>query len=196
MVQRRSLIHAALVTPAAGVIGPMLTGDAAGAAGPSAAAGESGGRFDAESPRFAIAVLPDTQYLFDQDSSDPAPLTATFRYLLRQRADANIAFMTHLGDVTEHGSDHEIALADRCFRAIDGHLPYSVLAGNHDVPSRTDDQRGVTAYQKAFGPQRFAADPTFGGASPDGYNSYHLLRAGGRRAAGWHPPSAVRVTFP
>jgi hypothetical protein len=79
-------------------------------AGPAA---RSGGRshFDTESPRFALAVLPDTQYLFDADSSDPAPLRATFRYLAAEREEANIAFMTHLGDVTEHGTEQEIALA-------------------------------------------------------------------------------------
>ncbi|WP_245966506.1 LamG-like jellyroll fold domain-containing protein [Sphaerisporangium album] len=89
--------------------------------------------------------------------------------------------MTHLGDVTEHGTDQEIALADKTFRAIDKKVPYSILAGNHDVRSSTDDQRGDTAYLRAFGPHRFAKSPTFGGASPDGYNSYHVIQAGGRQ---------------
>src|SRR3954465_1767234 len=83
---------------------------------------------------FAIAVLPDTQYLFDADSADPAPLRETFDFLLRERGgEDNVAFMTHLGDVTEHGTEQEIALAGQTFKAIDGKLPYSVLGGNHDV---------------------------------------------------------------
>ena len=113
-------------------------------------------------------------------SSTPTAPTPT-RYLLEQRAEANIAFLTHLGDVTEHGTDDEISLASECFRRIDGKLPYSVLAGNHDVNSSTDDQRGSTAYLKAFGPARFAGQPTFLGSSADGYNSAHLLTAGGRQ---------------
>jgi hypothetical protein len=132
-------------------------------------------------PRFALAVLPDTQYLFDADSADPAPLRETFRYLIEQRAEANVVFMTHLGDVTEHGTAEEIALAGETFRSLDGRLPYSVLAGNHDVNSSTDDQRGDSAYLKVFGPGRFARMPTFAGASPDGYNSAHLIHGGGRQ---------------
>src|SRR5262249_52473508 len=58
---------------------------------------------------------------------------------------------------------------------------HSVLAGNHDIRSSTDDQRGDSAYLQAFGPARFAGSPSFGGASPDGYNTFHVFRAGGGR---------------
>lgn len=171
---RRALLQAALAAPAAGTAATLLGTPTTATAGAAA-----GGPFDPASPRFALAVMPDTQYLFDADSSDPEPLKAAFRHLNQQRADANIAFLTHLGDITEHGSAHEIALASDAFRTIDGRLPYSVLAGNHDIRGG-DDQRGDSDYLRAFGPQRFAGTPTFGGASPDGYNSFHVLRAGGR----------------
>ncbi|WP_405894121.1 metallophosphoesterase [Streptomyces sp. NBC_01527] len=178
---RRSLLQAALAVPAVGAAGTVLgTQSAQAATGQPSTAGSGTHRFDAESPRFALAVLPDTQYLFDADSADPEPLKETFHYLVAQRQEANIAFMTHLGDVTEHGSEEEIGLAADTFRTIHGKVPYSVLAGNHDINSGTDDQRGDTAYLRAFGPQRFTSMPTFGGASPDGYNSYHVLRAAGR----------------
>ena len=69
-----------------------------------------------------------------------------------------------------------------------------MLAGNHDVDPGTDDQRGDTPYLRAFGPARFAHSATFGGASPDGYNSYHVFRAAGRRwlllALDWRPSTA------
>jgi hypothetical protein len=177
-VGRRSLLQVALAAPVIGasttLVGPVASAEAA------SAESSSPGHFDPQSPRFAVAVLPDTQYLFDADSSDPAPLKETFHYLVTERGDANVAFMTHLGDVTEHGSEHEIQLAADSFQVIHGKVPYSVLAGNHDIRSSTDDQRGDTPYLRAFGPRRFAGMPTFGGASPDGYNSYHILRAGGR----------------
>ncbi|WP_210583745.1 LamG-like jellyroll fold domain-containing protein [Streptomyces sp. GESEQ-35] len=175
-LDRRTLLQAAVVIPAAGAVVTAAEAQAA-----SAAVNGGRSRFDTESPRFALAVLPDTQYLFDADSSDPAPLRATFRYLAAEREQANIAFMTHLGDVTEHGTEQEIALAADTFGAIHGKVPYSVLAGNHDIRSSTDDQRGDSAYLAAFGPQRYASMPTFRGASPDGYNSYHVLRAAGRQ---------------
>jgi 3',5'-cyclic AMP phosphodiesterase CpdA len=180
---RRTLLRGALAAPVGAAALPFLTADpaaAASAATASTAGSSSSSQFDSESARFAIAVLPDTQYLFDADSSDPEPLRATFRYLVAERKDANIAFMAHLGDVTEHGSEDEISLASATFRTIDGKVPYSVLAGNHDVPGSTDDQRGDSAYLRAFGPKRFAKMPTFGGASPDGYNSCHVLAAGDR----------------
>ncbi|WP_199536873.1 metallophosphoesterase [Spongiactinospora gelatinilytica] len=179
-VGRRGLLRAAVTTPVAAA-GVAWAGTPAEAAGGAEATGFGRGRFDPHSPRFTIAVLPDTQYLFDEDSSDPEPLRETFRYLADRREERNIAFLAHLGDVTEHGSAHEIGLADRAFRAVDGRVPYSVLAGNHDVDSRTDDQRGDTPYLRAFGPRRYAGMPTFGGASPDGYNSCHVLTAANRR---------------
>ncbi|MEV4579933.1 LamG-like jellyroll fold domain-containing protein [Nonomuraea jabiensis] len=168
---RRALLQAAIAAPAAGTL--------IGAAPAQAATG--GGRFDRESPRFTIGVLPDTQYLFDEDRSDPAPVRQAFRFLTGERESRNIAFMTHLGDVTEHGTDEELGLASDAFKSLDGRLSYSVLAGNHDVNSGTDDQRGDTAYLKAFGPSRYARMSTFRGASPDGYNSYHVLDAGDRK---------------
>jgi hypothetical protein len=168
-MDRRDILKAA-------VAAPLL-----GAAPARAAVEPDTAPVDSESPRFAIAVLPDTQYLFDADSADPAPLSATFRYLLEKRAAANVVFMTHLGDVTEHGTAEEMALAGQTFAALDGRMPYSVLAGNHDVNSTTNDQRGPSPYLVTFGPSRFAGMPTFVGSSADGYNSAHLIPAGGRK---------------
>ncbi|NHC13099.1 LamG-like jellyroll fold domain-containing protein [Motilibacter deserti] len=172
-LSRRSLLGAALAAPAVATLPAIV------APGTASADSAPYGRIDAESPRFTLAVLPDTQYLFDSDASDPTPLAETFHYLLKQRKDDNIVFMTHLGDVTEHGTQDEISLAAQTFDAgLSNQMPYSVLGGNHDVSG--DDQRGSTPYLRAFGPQRFAGMPTFRGASPDGYNSYHVVRAGNR----------------
>ncbi|WP_232376578.1 LamG-like jellyroll fold domain-containing protein [Amycolatopsis aidingensis] len=169
-VSRRRLLRAAVGTPIA-----------VAAAGPlTAATAEAGGGPDRDAPRFTIAVLPDTQYLFDQGGSDHEPVRAALRYLLRSRRETNLVFTAHLGDVTEHGTEAELRLADRVFRAADGRLPYSVLAGNHDIDSGTDDQRGDTPYLRTFGPHRFRRSETFGGASPDGYHSFHLVPAGER----------------
>lgn len=167
-VDRRNILRAAVAAPLVATV-PALP--SAASASPSSVSNHSG-----EPQRFALAVLPDTQYLFDADSADPEPLRATFDYLIEQR---DVVFMTHLGDITEHGTDDEIELASKTFKRIDGKLPYSVLAGNHDVSG--DDQRGSTAYLAAFGPARFKQAPTFLGASADGYNSAHLLSAGGRK---------------
>jgi hypothetical protein len=164
-VRRRNLIGAAVAVPAVAAVA------AADAARPA-------DRFDRDSPVFTLAVLPDTQYLFDADSADPAPLRASLTWLLEHRAERNIAFLAGLGDVTEHGSADEVELAGSVFERIGGRLPYTVPAGNHDVPADTDDGRGETPFRRVFGP---VLGPTLVGASADGYNSAHRITAGGRR---------------
>ncbi len=139
------------------------------------------GRPDPDGDRFTIAVIPDTQYLFDRDRGDAEPLDAALRYLVDRGGRDNIVFTAHLGDLTENGLKSEIQDIGRSFRTLDRRrVGYSVLAGNHDLDSRTDDQRGRTPYLDEFGPGRFRDSPTFRGASPDGYNSYHVFRAAGR----------------
>ncbi|MFD6069319.1 LamG-like jellyroll fold domain-containing protein [Amycolatopsis lurida] len=145
---------------------------------------------DFEDGRFTLAVLPDTQYLFDADRGDPAPLDATLRYVTG--GDENIVFLAHLGDLTENGQPGEFEQISRSFQHLDRRrFPYSTLAGNHDIKSSTDDQRGRTPYLDAFGPHRQRGSRTFRGASPDGYNSHHVFRAGGREwlllALDWRP---------
>ncbi|MDX8036047.1 LamG-like jellyroll fold domain-containing protein [Lentzea sp. BCCO 10_0856] len=166
-IGRRTLLQAAFAAPAAAA---LLSPDVAGAA--PAGAGDA---------RFTIAVLPDTQYLLDEGGSDPEPVREALRSLVKRRREANIVFLAHLGDVTEHGTEREMRTADSVFDSINGQLPYSVLAGNHDVPGSTDDQRGPTPYSRTFGPDRFARMKTFGGFGPGGYNSFHVISAGGRR---------------
>ncbi|MEU1853201.1 LamG-like jellyroll fold domain-containing protein [Streptomyces sp. NPDC019990] len=142
----------------------------------------TGWRPDPRSRRFTLAVMPDTQYLFDGPSIDKAPVEASLRYLLEHGGEENIVFLSHLGDLTQNGAQDEFAAIGEAFRLLDRRgVGYSVLAGNHDVRSSTTDQRGATPYLDTFGPERFAGKPTFGGASPDGYNTFHRFTAGGRQ---------------
>lgn len=152
-------------------------------------------RPDPDSPRFTLVVMPDTQYLFDGASINAAPVEASLRYILDHGRDENIVFLSHLGDLTEHGLHEEFAPLGEAFELLDRRrVGYSVLAGNHDIDSSTDDRRGRTPYLDAFGPRRLRGLPTFGGATPDGYNTYHLFRAAGREwlvlALDWRPSAA------
>ncbi|GAA3367663.1 LamG domain-containing protein [Streptomyces sannanensis] len=184
---RRSLLrNAGLVGAGAVAAGVIGTPTAAAAPllppGAEARSAEPGrGRPDPDSPRFTLVVMPDTQYLFDGQSIHPEPIEASFRYILDNSADENIVFMSHLGDLTQNGQKNEFDAISKAFELLDhSDVGYSVLAGNHDVGSGGNDQRGNTPYRDAFGPQRFRKARTFGGASPDGYNTYHLFRAAGR----------------
>jgi hypothetical protein len=134
---------------------------------------------DPENPVFTLVVMPDTQYMFDQDRIHPAPMEASFRYILSGDEDANVVFMAHLGDITQNGQAREFAAAGAVFEMLDHkNAAYSVVAGNHDVSGT--DQRGATPYSGTFTKARAAKSPTFGGASPDGYNTFHIFRGGGR----------------
>ncbi|WP_327678612.1 LamG-like jellyroll fold domain-containing protein [Streptomyces sp. NBC_00467] len=150
---------------------------------------------DPDSPRFTLVVMPDTQYLFDGASLQDEPVKASLRYILEHGRDENIVFLSHLGDLTEHGLEDEFRPLSAAFDMLDRRrVGYSVLAGNHDIDSRTDDQRGRTPYLDAFGPRRMRRLPTFGGATPDGYNTCHRFRAAGREwlvlALDWRPSAA------
>ncbi|MFF1720307.1 LamG-like jellyroll fold domain-containing protein [Streptomyces sviceus] len=171
---RRSFLRATALLGAAATAGVALPTVAEAASGAS-------WRPDTESRRFTLAVMPDTQYLFDGPSIDKAPFEASLRYLLEHGKDENIVFLSHLGDLTQNGAVAEFAAIGDAFRLLDRRgVGYSVLAGNHDVKSSTTDQRGATPYLDTFGPDRFKGHKTFGGASPDGYNTYHLFKAAGR----------------
>ena len=200
---RRKLLQAgALGAGAVFTSGALSAGNAAAttadATGTSAAAvsdSRTAGRIDTEHPRFTLAIVPDTQYQFDQDRGDPAPLTATFNWLIDNRTDENIVFMAHLGDVTENALAMEFAQADPVFKILDrARFPYSVLAGNHDIDGSKDDTRGPSPYLDTFSPRRFRWMPTYGGSTANGYNSYHVFRAGGRQwlllAMDWRPSDA------
>lgn len=139
---------------------------------------------DPDSPRFTLVVMPDTQYLFDGASLQDEPVKASLRYILEHGRDENIVFLSHLGDLTEHGLEDEFRPLSAAFDMLDRRrVGYSVLAGNHDIDSRTDDQRGRTPYLDAFGPRRMRRLPTFGGATPTATTP--ATASGQQAVSGW-----------
>jgi hypothetical protein len=192
------LQNTGLAGAGAAAFGVSMTGTASAATAASSSRAITGTwEPDPGSPQFTIAVMPDTQFLYFDESIRPEPQKASFRYVINNanRKDGkgdNIVFMAHLGDLTEDGLASEFQHVGPVFDILDQRgVAYSVLAGNHDVNSGTDDQRGDTPYLQTMGPQRFAKSPSFRGATPDGYNSYHIFEAAGRKwlllAMDWRP---------
>ncbi|MET7621704.1 LamG-like jellyroll fold domain-containing protein [Streptomyces sp. NPDC005408] len=182
-------------TAAAAVAGGVAAAPAAALPQQKSADNVASWRPDPDSQRFTFVVMPDTQYLFDGASIHAEPVKASLRYILDHGREENIVFLSHLGDLTENGQPGEFGPLSEAFELLDRRrVGYSVVAGNHDIKSSTDDQRGRTPYLDAFGPQRLRRLPTFGGATPDGYNTYHLFRAAGREwlvlALDWRPSEA------
>jgi concanavalin A-like lectin/glucanase superfamily protein len=177
---RRAFLRTAGLAGAGAVaIGPLAAGAGAAAAAPSSA-GTGRWRPDPDSPRFTVAVMPDTQFLYwgSQGSVNPEPQEASFRYVIAG-SDDNIVFLAHLGDLTEDAEASSFRRVGQAFDILDSHgVAYSALAGNHDVSG--DDTRGSTPYLETMGPQRFTHSPTFAGADASGYNTAHIFTAAGR----------------
>ena len=139
---------------------------------------------EVEPRRFTLAVVPDTQYLFDdeQGRSDPEPLAESFAWIAEHAQARDIVFTASLGDIVEHATPQEFDVASPVYGLLDeAGLPYSTLAGNHDVDAGlVDTERPDSAYLEHFGPQRFKDQMTFRDADPTGYNTAHVFSGGGQ----------------
>ena len=135
------------------------------------------------SQRFSIAVIPDTQYLFDRDRYEPAVLAKTLQWIVDHTRDKNIVFTVQLGDIVNNGLATEFEKASAAFKIFDNNdIQYGYSAGNHDINGGLyDNVRGPSPYLDYFGPQRIANQRTYCGATPDGYNTCHTFTGGGRR---------------
>jgi hypothetical protein len=133
---------------------------------------------------FTLVVIPDTQYLFDQDRGDASVLAASLHWIIDHADTEHIVFTAGLGDIVENHGPSEFASASATYQILDdARAPYSVLAGNHDVSNsgQYDDQRGAEPYLTYFPPSRRAQQPTYGGASPTGYDTYSIFSGGGQQ---------------
>lgn len=157
--------------------------------------------------RFAVAVLPDTQfysrYATLAESSQfsrkfgSEPFMAQTFWAAENARDLNIPFLIHLGDVVDQvGKPDQWKVADQAMRVLEtAKLPYSILAGNHDVlldqdyvdassqASATDAQRTLAnePYLQWFGTARAQRQATFGGRDPSGFHEYHVFTAEGQK---------------
>lgn len=129
---------------------------------------------------FTIAMLPDTQRYSE---SRPDLFFAQTNWIKQNRDKENIVFVTHVGDLVQNRSKkpEEWKVADEAMAVLDGVVPYGIAIGNHDYDSDDGVKKGIaTMYLQHFNPdERFKGRPGYGGASPNGLNSYHLFSSGG-----------------
>ena len=156
---------------------------------------------------FAVAVLPDTQfysrYATDAENQQfmrkygSEPFKAQTQWVADHSKSLGIPFLIHLGDVVDQqGKPDQWKVADAAMAILeDAKVPYSILAGNHDVildrdyvdassqASATDAQRNLAnePYLKTFGADRAKNQATFGGRDPSGFHEYHVFEAEGQR---------------
>jgi len=154
---------------------------------------------------FSIAVMPDTQFYAryataaesDQYNKrfGSAPFAAQTKWIADNAKGLNIPFTIHLGDVVDQvGKPDQWKVADAAMKILeDAKLPYSVLAGNHDVLRDVDysvDSVGGTdkdrtpanePYIQWFGTERAKKQATFGERDTSGFHEYHVFEAQGQK---------------
>ena len=139
---------------------------------------------------FTFGWETDTQYYND---THPEHQLAIQNFFLKNRADLNLQYVFHTGDVVDNSLDeHQWVNADGAYKLFDdAKLPYGIVAGNHDVGHKEDD---YTQFSKYFGEKRYNQNPWYGGSHEDNRGHYDLISSGGIDFMvvymGWDPGDA------
>ena len=125
-----------------------------------------------------VVLLPDTQFYTDKYPEFHF-FEAQTQWIAEHRHERNIAYVLHLGDITDHNVAAEWKIARNAFRTLDGKVPYALVPGNHDY----DGLDRKTLLNKYFPVAEQRKMPTFGGLFEDGKldNSFHCFRIAGRK---------------
>lgn len=125
---------------------------------------------------FKMALLPDTQtYACDY----PEIFHAQTRWLAEHRKE--IAFVLHLGDITNNNSEKQWEVAAAAMNRLDGKVPYVLTVGNHDLGEKgRTGTRDSRLFNRYFPYEKYSLDKHFGGAFEPGKmeNVWYTFRAG------------------
>ena len=126
-----------------------------------------------------IVVLPDTEnYAYKY----PDMFVAQTKWIAEETVNRNIAYVIHLGDITQHNNDAQWTVARKSFDLIEGKVPYALVPGNDDYDDLADNDwqrlRDSSLINRYFDPGKISKWPTFGGFCQPGRleNTYHLFR--------------------
>ncbi len=127
---------------------------------------------------FSVVLLPDTQYY---SLRFPERYDAQTEWVRAQAAERNIRFVIHLGDIVHLNTNREWKNANRAMSILDGHVPYSMVPGNHDMPFRAGRLfRNTGRFNRLFGSWRYEDEPWYGG-NLDGRNDNNFCFFSGGR---------------
>jgi hypothetical protein len=134
---------------------------------------------------YSIVLLPDTQFYTYQKVAEGEKLGEIFdaqtQWILDHETDLNIAFVAHLGDITEQSETSEWNRAKSSMSLLDNVVPYVTVIGNHDYYYiRGSMSRISNLYNQTFPISAYLKQPWFGGVFEPGKmdNSYHFFSAG------------------
>ncbi len=146
---------------------------------------------------FTLVVLPDTQCYCDTRLRQSARkwgrdlreyFYAQTKWIHEAKDRLNIRFVLHAGDITQTDDREEWGIARKAMATLDGHVPYCLCLGNHDMgyrktegsPTSYDtavDRR--TRFEEFFPRALFASQSSFGGTHDDTLdNSYWYFEEG------------------
>lgn len=143
---------------------------------------------------FTISVLPDTQfYSGTLHGGVPAMFTAQTDWLISHRTNLNLAFVSHLGDITQNGqnggnniewrnaTNAMYRLENPITTLLTNGIPYGMGVGNHDqTPIGTGDAGDSSFFNQFFGVSHFIGYDYYGGHyGTNNNNSFQFFSAGG-----------------
>ncbi len=130
---------------------------------------------------YSIVVLPDTQIY---SWKHPHVYEAQTEWIAENAKRYNIAYVIHVGDVTQNNVEVEWKAAVAAHKKMADAAPCALVPGNHDLGPGGKAGSRETLMSDYFSVAQFRKLPSFGGVydkEPDRIeNNYHLFSAGGR----------------
>lgn len=143
---------------------------------------------------FTVAVLPDTQfYSSSLHGGVPAMFQSQTDWLIANRSNLNLAFVSHLGDITQNGQNSGnnvewrnatnamYRLENQMTTLLSNGIPYGMGVGNHDqTPIGTGDAGDSSFFNQFFGVSHFIGYDYYGGHyGTNNNNSFQFFSASG-----------------
>ncbi|MFT8323075.1 MAG: lamin tail domain-containing protein [Bacillus sp. (in: firmicutes)] len=124
---------------------------------------------------YTFVWMSDTQYYAD---SYPWIYERETNWIAEMKDEMKIKYVFHTGDIVDKSNqEYQWKDADKFMKVLeDNHIPYGVLAGNHDVDHKTSD---YTQFSKWFGEDRFKDMSYYGGSYKNNRGHYDLISANG-----------------
>lgn len=143
-------------------------------------------------PDFTLMTLPDTQfYSSSLNGGLPAMFTTQTDWIIANRTNLNLAFVTHLGDIVQNGDNGgnnvEWRVATNALYRFENPLttllsngiPYGVTLGNHDFGSG-GGSGSTTFFNQYFGVNHFENYDYYGGHyGVNNNNNFQFFSASG-----------------
>ncbi len=139
--------------------------------GPAGGCGPSVERYHPVAGDFTVVLIPDTQYYLGEYVD---LFESQIQWIADHRADQNIVFAIHEGDMTNSNTPDEWKIVDRVMRILDdAGIPWSPMPGNHDgIKNGVIDS---SLYNQYFGLSRFAGKPWVGEHYDDTFDSHTMF---------------------